>query len=775
MVSANDINRDDTVSLINNNLKTTSSNIYDDIGENRYRDKDKFTIPADSSDIVDNGEIVKSSANNLCFRDLNQTINSGNSSIVLDADYVFNPSTDSDFITLGGIIAERDLTIDGNGHYIDCGNQIRFLSSSSFSITLQNINIINGNVSKFGGAVYIFKANGSFINSTFTGNYGEYGGAVYIYSGSGTFIDSSFVNNNGTYGGAVYLTNSSGTFIHSSFSGNNGEFGGAVYDYGSDCSLVNSSFSGNMGNYGGVIYVYGSNCSLVNSSFSNNVGDRGGVVYIHRSTGSFVNSTFTRNNGIAGGALCIEDANCSLINSLFSDNNAIRYGGAVFLQSSVGSFINSSFFANNAVVGGAVYIYYGNYRFTDSSCTGNNASYGGGAFYINGGNASFIKNSFNANNGTCGGAFYFEKGYGNFISTIFTDNYAGFSGGAIFVNDSTGLIVLNITKSVFKLNFGNIVYKKSIDNIFVDDDTKSLSDLDLIRKYAHLAVEVNNYTYGTTGSIICNVTSFDETVVMDGLVYMIINNKTYVGNIINGSGNIEFTDLNAGNYTVSIIYNGSSTFAKTMLQSVNFTVDKATTTITAKDATFIVNYDGDYKVIFNPIVPGVEVSFTLKGQKIGSVITDKSGVIHLKLTATRLKKVGAGTRNLIVHFAGNDNYKNLKVTAKITINRETTKFINVKSVKKYYKSTAKTMQLTSTLKNSKNKILKNQIVYFKVNNKKTYKVKTNSKGVAKLTLNLNMIKKCKINKKGKYAFTVTYKTSKTYKNATKKGTLIVVK
>lgn len=45
------------------------------------------------------------------------------------------------------------------------------------------------------------------------------------------------------------------------------------------------------------------------------------------------------------------------------------------------------------------------------------------------------------------------------------------------------------------------------------------------------------------------------------------------------------------------------------------------------------------------------------------------------------------------------------------------------------------MQLTATLKDSKNKAIKNQLVYFKVNNKKTYKVKTNSKGIAKLTLN----------------------------------------
>lgn len=85
------------------------------------------------------------------------------------------------------------------------------------------------------------------------------------------------------------------------------------------------------------------------------------------------------------------------------------------------------------------------------------------------------------------------------------------------------------------------------------------------------------------------------------------------------------------------------------------------------------------------------------------------------------------------------------------------------------------MQLTATLKNSKNKALKNQIVYFKVNNKKTFKVKTNSKGVAKLTLNYAMIKACKLNKRGKYKFTVSYKTSPTYKSSTKKGIIRVLK
>lgn len=84
------------------------------------------------------------------------------------------------------------------------------------------------------------------------------------------------------------------------------------------------------------------------------------------------------------------------------------------------------------------------------------------------------------------------------------------------------------------------------------------------------------------------------------------------------------------------------------------------------------------------------------------------------------------------------------------------------------------MQLTATLKDSKNKVIKNQYVTFKVNNKKSYKVKTNAKGVATLTLNLANIKACKLNKKGTYKFTVTYPVSATYNKATANGNLKVI-
>lgn len=57
-----------------------------------------------------------------------------------------------------------------------------------------------------------------------------------------------------------------------------------------------------------------------------------------------------------------------------------------------------------------------------------------------------------------------------------------------------------------------------------------------------------------------------------------------------------------------------------------------------------------------------------------------------------------------------------------------------------------------------NKLIKNQWVYFKVNNKKTLKVKNNNKCVTKITLNSADIKSLTL-KKDTYNFTITYKTT----------------
>ena len=74
-----------------------------------------------------------------------------------------------------------------------------------------------------------------------------------------------------------------------------------------------------------------------------------------------------------------------------------------------------------------------------------------------------------------------------------------------------------------------------------------------------------------------------------------------------------------------------------------------------------------------------------------------------------------------------------------------------------FKAKSKSKKLIATLKN-KNKVMKNVIVKLTVN-KKTYKVKTNSKGVAVFAINLT--------KKGKYNAVYKFEGNSNFKSSTK--------
>ena len=82
--------------------------------------------------------------------------------------------------------------------------------------------------------------------------------------------------------------------------------------------------------------------------------------------------------------------------------------------------------------------------------------------------------------------------------------------------------------------------------------------------------------------------------------------------------------------------------------------------------------------------------------------------------------------------------------------------LTLKSVK--VKKYAKKLVLTATLKKGKT-ALKKKTLTFKFNGK-AYKVKTNNKGIAKLTIKKSVLKKLKIGKKVKYQVTYIKDTVK---------------
>ena len=132
MVSANHVDIDDAVSISDDNLQTSSNDYnHDVIEETNKKDNENFRYSTSSANMdKSSGEVVKDSNSVLNFSSLNETINSNSSSeIKLDNDYLYDDTTDSRFISLGGIVINRNLTIDGQGHTIDLAGKVDSLMS----------------------------------------------------------------------------------------------------------------------------------------------------------------------------------------------------------------------------------------------------------------------------------------------------------------------------------------------------------------------------------------------------------------------------------------------------------------------------------------------------------------------------------------------------------------------------------------------------------------------------------------------------------------------
>ena len=147
--------------------------------------------------------------------------------------------------------------------------------------------------------------------------------------------------------------------------------------------------------------------------------------------------------------------------------------------------------------------------------------------------------------------------------------------------------------------------------------------------------------------------------------------------------------------------------------------------------------------IYGKIVGKNQIVKIKIGKKTFSVKTDKNGVIKFKIPNT----VTPGKYTITA------SYKGAKVSKKLTVKQ----ILTLKTVK--VKKSAKKLILTATLKKVNGKYLKGKKVTFKFNGK-TYKAKTNKKGVAKVTIKKSALKKLKVGKKVKYQATYLKDTVK---------------
>ena len=139
--------------------------------------------------------------------------------------------------------------------------------------------------------------------------------------------------------------------------------------------------------------------------------------------------------------------------------------------------------------------------------------------------------------------------------------------------------------------------------------------------------------------------------------------------------------------------------------------------------------------------------------KIGS----KSYVVNVikgKGTKT-ISTLKVGTYTAKATLTGTEVFKSATKSVKFKVTKDVIK-LTIKKVK--VKKSAKKLKITATLKINGKKV-KGKKLTFKFN-KKTYKAKTNKKGVAQITIKKNVLKKLKVGKKIKYQVSYGGKTVK---------------
>ncbi len=151
------------------------------------------------------------------FDVLQSLVNNAQDVLNLERDYVYSSGIDT--IT-EGILINKPLTINGNGHTIDANGKSRIFKVVSNGVTINNVVLKNGNAPDT-GSVYESTNDGSAIlindvrntivsNSKFINNYaGEHGGAIYsTEDGDNTQILNCYFESNtaNNWGGAISIS-----------------------------------------------------------------------------------------------------------------------------------------------------------------------------------------------------------------------------------------------------------------------------------------------------------------------------------------------------------------------------------------------------------------------------------------------------------------------------------------------------------------------------------------------------------------------------------------
>ena len=229
-----------------------------------------------------------------------------------------------------------------------------------------------------------------------------------------------------------------------------------------------------------------------------------------------------------------------------------------------------------------------------------------------------------------------------------------------------------------------------------------------------------------------------------GTLTVTVDGVNYTETLVNGKATVNIPELTEGSHNITVTYSGDAKYSPITKSGVVVKEHVPVVKLTGSNLNMLYTSGKYFKVRLTadgePLA-GQTVKITISG-KTYSKTTNKDGYASIKI------KLAPKT------YTVKATYANLTITKKVTVKS----IITAKNVNA--KRSAKTVKIKVTLKKVNKKYLKNKKITLKFN-KKTFKAKTNKKGVATFTIKNSVYKKLKTNKK--YTYQVIYGKNKVKK------------
>ena len=408
---------------------------------------------------------------NNTFTDLHNDISASADVFEMEKDYKFNNVTDNGSSIR---ITKDNFVINGNDHIIDGGGQASIFTITGKNITINNLKIVNGYSDGAGGGMLTAFGSLTLNNVTFINNTAkEVGGAVAILGDCAVnLFNCNFIDSYSVQGSAFYLETGTLNIEYSNFTSKYFSQWGSIYTN----ELAET-----------VLFI--DNCI-----FSNISSTYAPAVFARKSYVTINNTKFNNlKANESAGAVAVRIVKQLIIeNCQFVNTTSTKNAGAVFVDvkgegkeptTELVIIRNLTFDNVSSGFGGAFVQLTGNLTLEDSSFTNCFAVYAGGAVYLSDVDAKITNCKFNSNKVvpqpyyiTSGGALYFDYGVLNISDSEFNNNNASMASGILIYNSEYHLDNITFNNNNNPVNSFFDVIGSTIGNVY-GNDTISQDDL----------------------------------------------------------------------------------------------------------------------------------------------------------------------------------------------------------------------------------------------------------------------------------------------------------